>query len=188
MPQFQLNISSLLALSILLVSIVITKDSIAAGFPIYDEKNKILMIPRIDTPERAGAYHGAVFFYIEETGHWFLPGANSHNDDISVDDVTITVTDTFPTQVFLHITGEKFICREISPIDQRLKDNTFEIRIHTDLRDSAFFGSACKQARESFARVIPLSVYGLHAGTYEYNVNDESHGSFSLLEDNKFSE
>ncbi len=186
MPQF--NISTLVILSIFLTSTVVAKNLMASVFPIYDEENKILIIPRVDTTERAGAYHSVVFYYIEETGHWFLPGAHSHNGDISIDEVTITVTDTFPTKVFLHITGEKFICREITPIDQRLAENIFEIRIHTDITDSAFLGSACKQDREPFVRVIPLSVYGLNAGTYEYNVNDEYHGTFSLLENNQFAE
>lgn len=183
----RLNISSLAILSILLIGSVIATDSAASKFPVYDKENKILMVPRVDTPEQIGAYRGAVFFYNEQTGGWHLSGANvPHEGDLSIDEVTITVTDTFPTQVFLHITGEKFACRELALADQRLKNNLFEVQIHTFINDSAFIGSNCQQDKESFVKVIPLPVYGLKAGTYEYTVNDEYRGTFKLLENNQF--
>lgn len=187
MPQ--LNISTLVILSIFLIGPVIAQDSMTTGYPFYDEENKILMIPRVDTSEKAGAYHGATFFFNEQTNSWHLMGVNvAHEGDMSIDEVTATVTDTFPTQVFLRITGDKFVCRELTLPDQKLEGNIFEIRIYTYIADPAFIGATCKVDRESFVRVIPLSVYGLVAGTYEYNVNGKFNGMFNLLENNKFSE
>ncbi len=187
MPQ--LNVYSLVILSIFLVGTAISEESIATGFPIYHEESKALVIPRVDTLERIGAYHGSVFFFDEQSNVWHLAEPNSRPErDVSIDEVTITVTDTFPTQVFLHVTSENFLCAERSLIDQGLKNNIFEIRVYILGSNSPLVNSFCKQPSESFVRVIPLSVYGLDAGAYEYNVNDEYHGTFSLLENNQFAE
>ena len=42
----------------------------------------------------------------------------------------------------------------------------------------------CTQAVRPFTEVIPLSVYGLEAGTYTYEVNGEFSGQFTLQQDN----
>ncbi len=185
MSQLRFNISILLV--IILTSIVIAKDSMAAAFPFYDEESKILMLPRVDTANRINSYYGALFFYNEETDEWIFQGANpTQDDDISIDEVTITITDTFPTQVFLHITGTNLFCNDLAQINQRLKDNVFEILVSTVIGPTSVPRTACNQPFGSFVRVVPLPIFGLDAGTYEYNVNDKVNGTFNLLEDNRF--
>ncbi len=189
MRQFLLGVSALITLTMLLANTAIAKDSMAAGYPIYREESKVLVVPRIDTLERIGAYHGSVFFYDEQTNVWHLAEPNSRPESsVSIDEVTITVTDTFPTQVFLHVTGENFLCAERSLIDQGLKNNIFEIRVYVLGSNPHLIDFSCEKPIGQFVRIIPLSVYGLDAGIYEYKVNDEYHGTFNLFEDNRFIE
>ena len=44
---------------------------------------------------------------------------------------------------------------------------------------------ACTLAMVPFKHVMPLDVYDLPAGVYEYSVNDEFSGSFTLTTDNR---
>lgn len=45
-------------------------------------------------------------------------------------------------------------------------------------------GTECMQVVEPFEKTIPLQVYGLPAGTYEYSVSGEHTGTFTLIRDN----
>ncbi|GKS70454.1 hypothetical protein W03_24580 [Nitrosomonas sp. PY1] len=48
--------------------------------------------------------------------------------------------------------------------------------------------SICTAAIQPFLKVIPLDVYGLDAGIYEYSVNAGNNGAFELLKDNRLAE
>ena len=47
---------------------------------------------------------------------------------------------------------------------------------------------ACVDSVESFEHIVPLDIYGLEAGDYEYVLNDEFVGEFSLGVENVLGE
>ncbi len=90
-----------------------------------------------------------------------------------------------PVQVFLNIDGDLFLrCSDLGQISQKLIDNRFEVLIH-DGPSNIGPGDGCGDATKPFEKIIPLSVYGLSAGTYEYSVNGGNIGTFTLTVDNK---
>ena len=107
----------------------------------------------------------------------------SPDKGIYIDKVETIVTDTYPVQVFAKVTGNlPSSCYSIGQINQRLVDSHFEIAIHSILLETL---AACPAVLVLFEKIIPLEVYGLAAGHYEYQVNGKYDGSFSLSVENK---
>lgn len=73
-------------------------------------------------------------------------------------------------------------CQKVGRISHRFKDNRFDVLITTvsTTPDVAL----CATVVTPFETVIPLPVYGLAAGTYNYIVNGKMTGSFELKSDN----
>jgi len=195
-----MNLTSLFVLPTLLISLafnpVFGEDFPADEHPIY--QGGILTIPRVDTSDQIGKFQD-VKLLLTEQGDWRLidvkiPLAGPH-----VETVETVVTETFPFQVFLKVKG--FFptgCTTMGRIAQRVKVNRFEIVMY-DQRD-AKPEDTCTQVVTRFEKIIPLPVYGLSAGTYEYslsgvlsfNVDREGAspktfaGTFNIVRDNKF--
>jgi hypothetical protein len=160
--------------------------SLPSDYPVY--KDGKLTIPRVDTIEQAGSYQKAEFQYDSSIDGWKLinvietkvtPGPVTYEEKIAV-----IVTNSSPIQVFLKITGQfSNGCNFFQQINQTLKDNKFEITLH--LGPNPFPpGIACTMALVPYEKIIPLEVYGLPAGIYQYSVNGETMGSFTLTQDN----
>ncbi len=99
--------------------------------------------------------------------------------------VNVFVADKeFPVQVFLQITGS-YTCGDFGQINSRRNNNSFEIQI-TIVPPP--LGNACTADMKEFVRVVPLNVYRLSAGNYQYSINGGNVGSFSLAKDNRFGE
>lgn len=155
--------------------------------PDYDG-NGTLIIPRVDTPNQVGNYQNAKLQFDPSMNAWVLRDIeqtliDSNNPRINM--VNVFVADKeFPVQVFLQITGS-YTCGEFGQINTRRKDNSFEIQItvHPILPPNT-----CTADMKEFVRVVPLDVYRLNAGNYQYSINGGNTGSFSLAKDNKFGE
>ncbi|MBK6617337.1 MAG: hypothetical protein WAT53_07685 [Nitrosomonas sp.] len=157
-------------------------------YPVY--RDNTLTIPRVDTDQQAGIFQGGVFQYDSSTNAWRL---QSHRVApvvdiflIESDGVELIVTETFPVQVFLKVKGNfSNGCHAPGRVDHRLKDNRFEIVISTaNLVSDNDPPQVCTTALVPFEKIIPLPVYGLSAGNYEYTVNEKVTGSFELKSDN----
>lgn len=159
--------------------------------PLY--KNGVLTIPQVDTQTLVGNYRDATLQLDETTNMWRLISvktANSHPLSAPlIDEIELMQIDSFPVQVFLKINGVLTGCSEsLEPVSQRLIGSQFEINVQNrgpDLEPGTF---GCAAVVLPFEKVIPLSVYGLSAGTYEYRVNGSDPGTFTLPEDNRFAE
>ncbi len=156
--------------------------------PIY--RNGKLYIPRVDTEQQAGHYLDATLQFDSASGMWKLldfydavpPEDISKAGLLNPEKLEVIVTDSSPIQVFLK-TSVKFGdgCIRYGWINHRRTGNTFEIVMH---RDHGIHAAVICAAPVTDEKVIPLQVYGLPAGTYEYNVNGAHTGTFSLSKDN----
>jgi len=179
--KFKLLLVPLILLS---TSIVYAENQKNADFPLYDGTQ--LVVPRVDTVERAGVYQSATFVYDSKINAWHLKSFDQAREDVAIEYVipSVIVTST-PAQVLLQVKGEILSCGSVGRIDQRIVNNKFEIRIYATKIPS---DSTCLAATVPFLKVIPLDVYGLDAGTYEYSINGGTNGTFELLKDNRLAE
>lgn len=101
---------------------------------------------------------------------------------IHLDSVEVIQQGTVPVQIFLKVLGYfPSGCGKSGQTNQRVEGDRFVITMHTAPIPP---GTICFQATVPFEKIIPLDVYGLAVGTYEYSVNGEHSGSFTLTQDN----
>ncbi len=154
--------------------------------PSYE--NGVLTIPRVDTPDQIGNYQDAVLKLDPQLNAWVLQQVNpaqfnSSNPRIKSVNVFV-INDSFPTQVFLQVTGD-FTCGEFGQINMGRKENSFDIQISVTPIPQ---GQLCTANITEFVRVVQLDVYRLSAGDYQYSINGGNSGTFTLTKDNKFGE
>ncbi len=175
-------------------TILMNNSAFSEDLPTYIEHptyhDGTLYIPRVDTKRQVGDYLDATLQFDSATGTWKLLDYSSTlplEGGINVglmnpEKIEVIVTDSSPIQVFLKTTvkfGDG--CIRYGQISQRRVGNTFEIAMHNDgLLHTA---SICADPITD-EKVIPLQVYGLPAGTYEYKFNGLQTGTFTLTKDN----
>ena len=183
-----------------------TRVALGAGSPVF--KDGLLTIPSVNTADQVGKYQD-ITFKLTEQGLWQLLGVKAIGAAVtgvpaigiaSIDKVDVVKTDSFPTQVFLRVSGVYTGCpREtIGQFNQRLENNRFDIAITTNfIRHDPVLLFACTADIVRYVRTIPLSVYGLRAGIYSYSVDVTPYffdvhaprkitGTFELTADNKY--
>ncbi|MDR4514606.1 hypothetical protein [Nitrosomonas sp.] len=157
-------------------------DVLGTTAPSYE--NGVLIIPRVDTPEQVGRYQDAIFQFDPQSNTWALQHVTSTQYNApriwSVD--VRVIDDAFPIQVFLQVTGDHG-CGGLGQINVRRSDNLFEVQI-SEIQLGSEIG--CTADIKEFVRIIPLNVYRLNAGIYQYSVNGGNPGTFSLVKDNVF--
>lgn len=164
-------------------------DDLTTGYPIYQDG--ILSIPRIDTSAQVGNFQYATFKYNGQ-GTWDLLGFKTTNEyplhKAHIEQVKLVVTDSFPVQVFLNVSGWLSSgCERLGQINQRLVNKRFEVAIQAEDPDLPKGTYTCTANVTFFEKNIPLSVYDLNAGSYDYSVNGGDYiGTFSLTKDNRF--
>lgn len=194
-----MNLAKLSLLSVLLVELASSpafgEDIPADEHPTY--QNGTLTIPRIDTTDQIGKFQD-VKLSVTEQGDWRLVDVKIPLGGPYVDTVQTVVTETFPFQVFLKVNG--FFptgCSSLGQISQRMKDKRFEVVMSA--QNDTKPGYVCTANAPKFEKIIPLPVYDLSAGTYEYslggvfaiNVDKEGSspktfiGTFNIPRDNK---
>ncbi|MDT8406052.1 MAG: hypothetical protein RQ715_02270 [Methylococcales bacterium] len=150
----------------------------------------LLTVPRIDTPEQAGLFQDARLQFDPQTGQWRLLSFKTRPQKsfrvFSPENVELIVTETRPIQVFLRVRDDLSNgCQRLGQINQRLIDNRFEVVIsYSSITQANPEVIACTQALVPFETVIALPVFGLPAGSYDYSVNGQPIGRFTLNEDN----
>jgi len=189
-PITEAEMSKLKELVLLLVITFLSTHNVMAenvnmhDFPFF--QNGILTVPRVDTLEQSGNFQGAEFQFTDQ-GTWELLDFNTFplGEGIEIEFVEAIVTDSFPVQVFLQIRANVETGCDYGQINQRLVANQLEVTVFPDslLPKSEILCAAVVFEPE---RIIPLSVFGLSAGTYEYSVNGGDIGTFTLAEDNRF--
>ncbi len=181
---------SIIVITLILIGLFFTANSIANDFPTYQDGE--LVIPRVDTPNQAGNFQDAMFQFDSQTGTWKLLGFRDMTitpgqGGLFIDQVEIIVTNDVPVQVFLKVTGQDGSCGGLGQVNQRLKNNHFEVAMSI----APFpVDHACTAEVRQFEKIVPLNVYDLPAGIYEYSVVNAANidigtGTFTLAEDNK---
>lgn len=146
-----------------------------------------LTIPRVDTSAQAGRYQDVQLQFNAAANTWTLTNFRDSlivpGQGVYLDQVETIVIESFPVQVLLKVSGNfPSGCGGFGQINQRMQSNKFEIAMHHALIPP---GTLCAMALVPFEKIVPLQVYGLPAGTYEYSVNGELTGTFSLSRDNQ---
>jgi len=146
----------------------------------------ILILPSVDSPEKAGAYQN-VRFKLTENNEWELLDFLITKELQYIDQVEIIKTDSFPIQVFLKVAGSFTSgCEEMGQIIYKLLENRFDVWMYSTVDEKFSTGEfTCTQGFIPFTHIIPLPVYSLKKGDYEYSVNGHYMGTFNLAEDNK---
>ncbi len=150
-----------------------------------------LAISHVDTPEQVGQYRDARFQRNEKDGAWTLSGM-TETQLATVEKVEVIKIRSRPVQIFLKVSGYlPSPCYQLEQAGQRyepvfgipeanLPAGRFEVALGlVPLQTFA----VCAQVIEPFERIIPLPVYGLSQGAYEFDVNGIT-GSFRLNTDN----
>ncbi len=171
---------------VLLSNTAFSQNTPATDYPTY--RDGTLTIPRVDTDAQAGNYQKVELQLESATNTWRLvnfvetkinPGPVTYEEKVEV-----IVTDSSPVQVFLKISGQFGSgCEYFQQINQVLKNNKFEITLHLGPNPPSP-DILCTMALVPYEKIIPLEVYGLPAGDYEYSVNGEHTGTFTLTKDN----
>lgn len=177
----------LLATTFLLIHQAMAEEVSVNHYPFY--RDGILTIPRVDIDQQASIFQNGVFKHDPTTDTWrleeFRVAPVSRIFWIEGDGVEAIVTDSLPVQVFLSVKGNRTTgCEAVGRIDQRLNEKHFEVVISMISTIPSDGSVGCTQALAPFERIIPLQVYGLDAGVYEYSVNGERSGTFELTSDN----
>ncbi len=173
------------ACSFWLMTPVFSESTLDSEHPLYQDGK--LTIPRVDTSAQAGRYQDIQLQFNAATNTWTLTNFRDTlivpGQGVYLDQVETIITTSFPVQVLLKISGNfPNGCGGFGQINQRMQSNKFEIAMH-----HAFIppGTFCTAALVPFVKIIPLQVYGLPAGTYEYSINGELTGTFNLSRDNQ---
>ncbi|MHB9119549.1 MAG: hypothetical protein ACYC2R_14955 [Burkholderiales bacterium] len=182
--RFANTLSLALAIALLQINFALGADS-----PVYS--NGLLTIPSINTADQVGKYQDVTFKFTEQ-GLWQLVSLKAIGTVIGtsvlglphIETVDVVKTDTFPTQVFLRVSGGFSPCNNstLGQINQRLGNNQFDISITVNSVVSVP-PTACLPYIATFVKTVALPVYGLRAGIYSYDVNGTK-GTFELAADN----
>lgn len=164
-------------------------------------KNGVLTIPSVSTDEQVGQYRDAQL-QLDGNGAWQLDAVkvlggemvvqngrmvNDGLYKLPVSSVELIKTSEVPVQVFLRIKGELGGCATLGDVSQRLVDDRFEVLLTDGTTSSTYAVSLCTADIRAYAWTVPLSAYGLSAGTYSYVVNGSVTGSFAVEADNVLS-
>lgn len=146
-----------------------------------------MTVPRVDTDEQIGLFQNGVFQYDAAIDAWRLQDYQiAPFVDIFLleeNNVEVIVKEALPVQVFLKVKGSfGSPCEKVGRISHRLKGNRFDVVITMVSTASDVVG--CPTVVMPFETVIPLPMYGLAAGIYNYIVNGKMTGSFELKSDN----
>ena len=161
----------------------VTQNMVLDDNPMF--QNGILILPSVDLPEKGGSYQN-VKFQLTEQGEWQLLDFLVTKELQYIDQVEMIKTDSFPIQVFLKVAGHFNGCQEMGQISYRLLEQKFDIWMYPTQDEKFSTGEfTCVAAMTPFTHIIPLPVYSLAKGEYEYSVNGRYTGTFNLAEDNK---
>lgn len=150
-------------------------------------EQNLLIVPSVDTEASAGTFQD-VRIEITEQGELKLLDYVDPIPFRFLQEFEILQTDSFPVQATLKITGYESGCLNLGQIRQRRTGNIIELFIYL-LNNLAVTNPGeivCTADVRYFTKYVPLSIYGLDAGNYQYSVNGEIIGEFSLSEFNGY--
>jgi hypothetical protein len=160
----------------------------AIKLPVYSEENSTLSIPAIDMPGKPGAFQDAELA-LGSNNLWQLNEAIEAKRNESITSVELIQTSSFPVQVFLKISGKySHGCARTGQTHVAFDGK--KLLINSYYENNLWVVSPevvlCAAVITPFSFVYPLPVYGLDAGEYQYDLNGEFTGSFTLTQNNMY--
>lgn len=155
----------------------------------------ILSIPGIVTPDHTVLYHSIQLNYDPAIDAYKLTGVDAVplNEDI-VEQVDLVVTGEQPIQAFLKLSGHfNYSCGNVLIVNQGhtkyIDKPQYRLRFEVTVASYNQFSGTdteppCTTDDKLYTIVLPLQVYGLSAGAYEYAVNGTHTGTFELKSEN----
>jgi uncharacterized protein (DUF362 family) len=125
-----------------------------------------------------------VEFKLNDKGEWKLSNYTIKVKLQSIDKVEIIKTSSFPTQVFLKVSGIHARCQDVGEFRYELEGKHFNVTIYSTMEEKDFSLYLCADMVREFSKVIQLPVLFLEKGSYTYTVNDDLSGTFELPSDN----
>ncbi len=148
-----------------------------------------LNVPSVDSSGMPGVFQDAKFKMTGVGNLWQLQEFNIAQTLKTIEKVEVLKTDAFPVQIFLRISGNLSNgCDEVGQVHVKQVGNSFKVFAYykNQQQQTGEADYTCTPALVPFSKVIPLSVYGLQAGDYQYSVNEQFSGAFYLPTDNSF--
>jgi hypothetical protein len=180
------KIGGFLGFALCIASMAATADELAT----YDAQTMSLFVPAVSTTDRAGAVQNVTISYDGDDKWVVTDGWDAWLLGNSVNNVDLILKGDAPVQAYLRISGFISPCLEVGRSAQKIVEN--RIYIYAYYLENDFIQSeeplACVDSVESFEHIVPLDIYGLEAGDYEYVFNDEFVGEFSLGVENVLGE
>lgn len=156
-------------------------NSVVADYPVYS--NNTLTIPTVGFDNNPAAYLD-VELVQTEAGKWQLTQARQSSLIDVIDSVEVVRVDSFPVQIFLRLTGTFYNgCGQFGKVISEQENNHFQLSVYYEWYDEAV--TLCTENLVPFDHLIPLTVYDLNAGEYQYTLNENFSGSFLLEQDNR---
>ncbi len=184
MNDFKNTLIAICATLFSVTSISAHAESTSHLLPTY--KDSMLIIPRVNTETQEKSYQNVVFAFNASSNSWNLIDYTSapKSQLLKIDDVELILYGETPLQIFLKVAGYFTNgCGAFENASGFLEENKFNVEINTSYVPP---DAICAAAIVPFEKTIPLQAYDLKAGTYEYSVNGQHFGSFTLDKDNKF--
>ena len=183
------NIFFIIAIQFLTLNTVSANEAFeAANKEVVFFDGTILTIPAISLEKQEGAYQEVKFKLLPD-GKWELLDYKTRGMVGGITDVNIVLTETFPVQGFLEVSGTHMSgCGSIEKVRHQLVGNTFIVSVDDIPYPSKPLTEddipMCTMALVDFSKTISLPLYGLKDGEYKYIVNDEFSGVFNVSNDN----
>lgn len=141
-----------------------------------------LTLPSVDSEGIPGLYQNATIEYLPQTGVWRLFDYAKAVPVERIDEVRLILTSEVPVQALLEIEGQLTNgCLEVGEPGVKQVDGDFIVYLFYKPVASDCTGT---DDLRPFRRVLPLPVYGLLSGTYDWTFNGSFGGSFTLTADN----
>lgn len=169
------------------ISVMIAGSSFASENPVYEENPSRVSIPAVTAGDQHGVYQDLELRF-KDSSQLELVSVQEGVLLNYIHQVDVFQTHTLPVQVFLEIRGEfPSGCGKIGHVVQNLDDATVRVNVYFEndewLRNPSLV--PCTLAMRPFKKIIPVNAYGLPAGVYQYKLNNEFTGSFTLAADNR---
>lgn len=159
--------------------------SIAEDNPAYSASTSRLSIPYVDSSSQPGFYQNVVVEFFKDD-LWRLVDFRTGVSVKVIANVELIKTESFPVQVFLKISGMNHAgCSEVGSANTSISGNKFKVFLYYDPKSIPAADVACLGWVRPFTKTVPLPVYSLQLGRYEYEVNGIFRGEFTLAVDNR---
>lgn len=161
----------------LFMSSIVALTAFADESPIYVDGK--LHVPTVNADGKPGFFQDVV---IEPAGDnlWRVSELYEAIPIREIDKVELIESSSTPVQVFLRISGSITGCSGFGRVSSIFNGNTFSVVAHYEVNKIPNEEIVCGQALTPYSEIFPIPVYGLDAGTYNYNVNGQFSGTFTL--------